>query len=213
MTALLILLGPLPSILLPFSITLGADLSTPLTFQCSRQVPECQCHHLEADCSGLNLQYFPDVEDNINRLIFADNNLSVTLDEEPIRGHDSIVYLDLSRNHIQHLRNGTFKHLWRLRILILSDNNLTTLTEGAFHGLHNLRTLHLNGNQIGSLSSVAFYGLGALPTLDLSHQRLSYVSPRAFVGLRNLTTLTLSHNLLKVLDDAVFTGLRSLKML
>ncbi|XP_069961184.1 G-protein coupled receptor GRL101-like [Cherax quadricarinatus] len=182
-------------------------------FQCSRQVPECQCHHLEADCSGLNLQYFPDVEDNINRLIFADNNLSVTLDEEPIRGHDSIVYLDLSRNHIQHLRNGTFKHLWRLRILILSDNNLTTLTEGAFHGLHNLRTLHLNGNQIGSLSSVAFYGLGALPTLDLSHQRLSYVSPRAFVGLRNLTTLTLSHNLLKVLDDAVFTGLRSLKML
>nr|XP_053651684.1 G-protein coupled receptor GRL101-like [Cherax quadricarinatus] len=187
--------------------------ATANAFQCSRQVPECQCHHLEADCSGLNLKNFPDIEDNINRLMFADNNLGVTLQEQPIQIHDSIVYLDLSRNHIQHLRNGTFKYLWRLRILILRDNNLTAISEGAFHGLHNLRTLHLNGNQIGSLSPVAFYGLGALPTLDLSHQRLNHVSPRAFVGLRNLTTLTLSHNLLTVLDDAAFTGLRNLKML
>ncbi|XP_069175478.1 G-protein coupled receptor GRL101 [Procambarus clarkii] len=182
-------------------------------FQCSRKVPECQCYHLEANCSGLALKYFPDIEDNINRLILANNSLSVTLQEMPIEGHDNIVYLDLSRNNIQHLKNGTFRHLWRLRILLLSDNNITALTEGAFLGLHNLRTLHLNGNLIGSLGSLAFYGLGALPILDLSHQLLSRVFPGAFVGLRNLTTLTLSHNQLTVLDDAAFTGLRNLKKL
>ncbi|KAG7156036.1 G-protein coupled receptor GRL101-like 7, partial [Homarus americanus] len=182
-------------------------------FQCSRQVPECRCHHLEADCSGLGLQHFPDIEDNINRFNFADNNLNVTLQDRPIQGHDSIVYLDLSRNHIQHIMNGTFKHLWRLRILILSENNLTSLVQGAFHGLHNLRSLHLGGNQIASLKPLAFYGLGALPTLDLSHQRLVYISPQAFVGLRSLTTLTLSYNFITLLDESTFTGLRNLKKL
>ncbi|XP_071537001.1 G-protein coupled receptor GRL101-like [Panulirus ornatus] len=181
-------------------------------FQCSRTA-ECRCQHLEADCTGLDLQYFPDIEENINRFIFANNNLSVTLQEKAIQGHDNILYLDLSRNHIQHIKNGTFRYLWRLRILILVENNLTSLTEGAFDGLHNLRTLHLNGNQITSLGPVAFYGLSVLPTLDLSHQRLSHISHRAFLGLRNLTTLSLSHNLLTFLGDGAFTGLRNLKKL
>nr|ARK36624.1 G-protein coupled receptor GRL101 [Sagmariasus verreauxi] len=182
-------------------------------FQCSMMAEECRCQHLEADCTGLGLQYFPDIEENINRFIFADNNLSVTLQEKAIQDHDNMVYLDLSRNHIQHIKNGTFRYLWRLRILILSQNNLTNLTEGAFDGLHNLRTLHLDGNQIASLGPVAFYGLAALPTLDLSHQSLNLISPRAFVGLRNLTTLSLSHNLLASLDDAAFSGLRNVKKL
>ncbi|XP_069184939.1 G-protein coupled receptor GRL101 isoform X2 [Procambarus clarkii] len=181
-------------------------------FQCSMQVPECQCYDVQANCSGLGLKYFPDIENNIIRFHLADNNLSVSL-QEPIRHYDQIIYLDLSRNHIQHLGNGTFKYLLRLLILMLSDNNLTSLSEGTFQGLHNLRTLNLNGNKIAFISPVAFYGLSALPTLDLSHQRLSVISARAFAGLRNLTTLNLSHNMLTVLDDAVFTGLRNLKKL
>lgn len=181
-------------------------------FRCSKMA-ECRCLDVEADCSGLGLQYFPDIEKRLNNLIFADNNLGVTLQEKAIQGYDNIISLDLSRNHIQHIKNGTFSNLWQLRILVLSENNLTSLMEGAFDGLHNLRTLHLNGNQITSLGPVAFYGLRVLPTLDLSHQRLNHISPRAFVGLRNLTTLTLSHNLLTHLDDAAFSGLRNLKKL
>ncbi|XP_064081973.1 G-protein coupled receptor GRL101-like [Macrobrachium nipponense] len=134
-------------------------------FQCSHEVPECLCHHLDANCSGLGLRYFPDIEININRFYFADNQLSVTLHAQPIRGHQQVVYLDLSRNQLQYLRNGTFSGLWRLRILILSENNLRELTEGAFAGLHNLRNLQLDGNQIAYIGPFAFYGLSSLPTL------------------------------------------------
>ncbi|XP_066950886.1 G-protein coupled receptor GRL101-like [Macrobrachium rosenbergii] len=182
-------------------------------FECSHEVPECLCHHLDANCSGLGLRYFPDIEININRFYFADNQLSVTLHAQPIRGHQQVVYLDLSRNQLQYLRNGTFSGLWRLRILILSENNLRELTEGAFAGLHSLRNLQLDGNQIAYIGPVAFYGLSSLPTLDLSSQQLREIAPRAFVGLRNLTTLYLSDNYLVSLDEAVFTGLKNLQKL
>ncbi|XP_068207301.1 G-protein coupled receptor GRL101-like isoform X2 [Palaemon carinicauda] len=182
-------------------------------FQCSQEVPECRCHHLNADCSGLNLKRFPDIEKNINRFYFANNQLSASLHTEPIRGYQQAVFLDLSRNHLRFLKNGTFVSLWRLRILILSGNNLTELTEGAFVGLHNLRNLQLDGNQITVIRPRSFYGLSSLPTLDLSRQCLREIGHRAFLGLRNLTTLYLSDNYLSSLDEAVFTGLRNLQKL
>ncbi|XP_064082332.1 G-protein coupled receptor GRL101-like [Macrobrachium nipponense] len=183
-------------------------------FQCSQEVPECRCHHLEANCSGLNLRRFPDIEKNINRFYFADNQLSSTLHAEPVKGYQQAVFpVNLSRNHLRFLNSGTFSSLWRLRILILSDNDLAELTNGAFAGLHTLRNLRLDGNQITVIKPLAFYGLSSLPTLDLSHQRLREIGHRAFLGLRNLTTLIVSDNDLTSLDEAVFTGLRNLQKL
>lgn len=182
-------------------------------FPCSIQAPQCQCQHLDANCSGLGLRTFPDMDKGINRFFFSDNFLNETVHKEPIQGHDNIVYLDLARNQIKYLFNGTFQNLWRLRILDLSENQLTILSDGAFTGLRNLRTLHLHGNQITTLRYYAFYGLRNLPTLDLSGQLIHSIEPQAFVGLRNLTTLSLANNVLTVVDDAAFSGLGNLKKL
>ncbi|XP_042874255.1 G-protein coupled receptor GRL101-like isoform X2 [Penaeus japonicus] len=173
----------------------------------------CSCVHLTANCSGLALLEFPNIESNMRRIIFADNNLSMSLHLRPILGYENISYLDLTRNKIRSIESGTFKHLLNLLILILSYNDITSLDKGAFQGLRNLRGLNLEGNQIKTLRSSAFHGLRALPTLDLTDQKLEHVAPRAFYGLRSLTTLLISGNQLKFLDDAVFSGLKELQML
>ncbi|KAG7177711.1 G-protein coupled receptor GRL101-like 2, partial [Homarus americanus] len=131
-------------------------------FSCSKNAAKCRCFNVEANCSSLDLQEFPDTEEQIN--IF-----------------------DLSRNHIAHLRNDVFAHLWRLKILDLRDNHLTNLTANAFNGLLNLR--HLSGNSITSLASHAFYGLTSLATLDVSHNSIVTVNYNTFQHIPKLKFL------------------------
>ncbi|XP_076069254.1 G-protein coupled receptor GRL101-like [Oratosquilla oratoria] len=182
-------------------------------FQCSILEPDCVCHHLQVNCTGLGIEQIPDVEPQINRFVLADNKLNGALRDGVFHRHANMIYLDLSNNNLTQLPRGTFRNLWRLRILLLNDNTLATFSEGTFAGLHSLRTLVLTGNQLSHLGPFAFYGLVALATLDLSHQRLIDVAARTFVGLRNLTTLTLRGNFIRRLSDQTFTGLSRIQML
>ncbi|XP_068207296.1 G-protein coupled receptor GRL101-like [Palaemon carinicauda] len=182
------------------------------TFPCSRDVP-CSCYHLSANCSSLELTKFPHIEKNINIYIFANNSLYETLHKEPVVKRPQIIHLDLSRNKLKFLMNGTFRHLWRLKELNLKDNNLTYLTEGTFTGLHNLTNLQLSGNQISSLGPFAFSGLLTVLNLDLSHQRLNDIAPKAFHGLKNLKALNLKNNPLSNVSKDTFAVLPNLNTL
>ncbi|XP_064082336.1 G-protein coupled receptor GRL101-like isoform X2 [Macrobrachium nipponense] len=182
------------------------------TFACDSDFI-CSCFHLTANCSSLKLTKFPDIEKNINIYILANNSLYKTLHKEPVVNRPQIIHLDLARNKLKFLRNGTFKHLWRLKELNLKDNNLTYLREGTFTGLHNLTNLQLTGNQIHSLGPFAFSGLLTILNLDLSHQRLTHIAPKAFHGLKNLKALFLQNNNITTIDEKTFFGLHNLKKL
>ncbi|XP_042216711.1 G-protein coupled receptor GRL101-like isoform X2 [Homarus americanus] len=183
-------------------------------FSCSKNAAKCRCFNVEANCSSLDLQEFPDTEEQINIFIFADNYLNVTLEAKPIRQNMSrAIHLDLSRNHIAHLRNDVFAHLWRLKILDLRDNHLTNLTANAFNGLLNLRSLDLSYQGLTHISSNAFLGLRKLATLSLSHNKLGHLHHKFFSGLQNLKKLDVSHNSIVTVNYNTFQHIPKLKFL
>lgn len=90
-------------------------------------------------------------------------------------GLDSLTILDLSKNKIQRIENGTFV-IKTLQILKLSDNRISNITENAFETLASLETLLLDRNKLENIPSRLFYNISCLTYLDLSNNNLLSVS-------------------------------------
>ena len=81
--------------------------------------------------------------------------------------------LDLSKNLIKNLPDGSFKRARFLKFLNLSHNRLSDIRVGAFKGLISLSHLHLHHNLLSSLHSDIFDDIPQLEHLDLNHNRLT----------------------------------------
>ncbi|KAF5291360.1 hypothetical protein FQA39_LY03511 [Lamprigera yunnana] len=121
--------------------------------------------------------------------------------------------LDLQRNVITAIEDGTFSDLVYLEVLILSKNNIFKLHPHSFRNLINLNSLFLQNNKIGFLPIGVFSELQKLVVLDLSQNSFGMPSDKTFNGLSNLQTLNLSHNNLGVLKNSFFATLGQLKTL
>ncbi|XP_019639866.1 PREDICTED: toll-like receptor 13 [Branchiostoma belcheri] len=123
---------------------------------------------------------------------------------------ESVIIMDLSKNNITILYNGSFKihrietgQLTRsdqLEHLDLSHNEINTVMPSAFRGLSRLQFLDLSNNKIKNITKSTFEGLGNLAHLNLEANRIAVIGG-AFQRLYGLRHLNLRSNSLAVLNQ------------
>lgn len=88
---------------------------------------------------------------------------------------ETLRYLNLSFNQIQHLDSTMFSNTLKLISLSLSNNRLTILPDNIFMGLSSLLTLDLSHNPIRANFKELFHYTQRLKELRLSHTSLQSV--------------------------------------
>ena len=147
---------------------------------------------------------------------------------------ESLRYLNLSHNQIQHVDSTMFSSTLKLLGLSLAHNRLTILPDNIFMGLSSLLTLDLSHNPIRanfkelfhytqrlkvlSLSHTSLHSLPSLPlpgllSLDISQNQLSSLDSSSFESINQLRKLDLSHNKMQTLPSNCWRFVPYLKTL
>nr|XP_061806232.1 toll-like receptor 5 [Nerophis lumbriciformis] len=111
--------------------------------------------------------------------------------------NSSISTLDLSKNMLFALRQGTFNTLTEAKVIDLSQNQINQIHKNAFDGQENLKMLNLSRNLLGDIRAHSFAPLKNLKVLDLSYNHIGILGYMAFSGLLSLEVLHLSGNSLR----------------
>ncbi|KAM4609412.1 uncharacterized protein ACJ7VT_015184 [Polymixia lowei] len=122
-------------------------------------------------------------------------------------------YLDLSRNLLTDLPQGSFGALWALKVLLLKENNITSVADRAFINLQSLQKLDLSKNHLSALGNSFSLGLDSLSELFLANNRLTVLKNQTFHNLDNLVKLDLSANLIKQIQPRALSGMTALRRL
>ena len=121
----------------------------------------------------------------------------------------SVLYLDMSKNHIKGIPSGDFDHFSSLETLDLKGNKITLIASDAFVGLLSLKTLYLEHNQIVYLSENIFQKMMSLESLHLDYNQLDYLDNDLFANTSFLRTLTMSSNKFDDFNRSTFDMIRS----
>ena len=159
---------------------------------------KCRCVNTTVDCQNQLLTVLPaNLPTNCTALIFS-NNLLVELDAtsfDQLR-QNNLLLLDLSRNKINCIANGTFAKMTNLHTLIL-DGNEVGITRFTFVGMSNLRTILHREMKFGGRIPI-FGNLTKLEAIDLSRCSIKGARlPKDYSELINLKTFILNGNKLK----------------
>lgn len=143
-------------------------------------------------------------------LDFSGNDLSRMWAEGDLylrffQGLRSLVWLDLSQNHLHTLLPRALDNLPKsLKHLHLRDNNLAFFNWSSLTLLPKLETLDLAGNQLKALSNGSLPSGTQLRRLDLSGNSIGFVNPGFFALAKQLEELNLSANALKTVEPSWF---------
>ena len=99
--------------------------------------------------------------------------------------------LDLSYNHVSHLRTRCFHNLLYLTLIRLNNNNISVVKSHAFNNVPNLNLLDLSFNQIESLDFEIFDKISEVNRLLFNGTDVKQINDNAFknVGLKSVFTL------------------------
>ncbi|XP_030559960.1 insulin-like growth factor-binding protein complex acid labile subunit [Drosophila novamexicana] len=183
----------------------------------------CKCNwvidSLYANCSRRGLRNYPDFDSlPVEHLDLSGNNF-----EEFPRQYadiDSLLYLDLSDNHIASLAADALIGFVSLRTLLLANNSIVAWQQihphEAFKYAPSLKQLSLRGNRLGSFGgddASQQLNSQSLNELDLSMAQISSVGGDLLVNqLPNLQRLSLANNQLGQLLRLPSRSLRELDM-
>ena len=120
-----------------------------------------------------------------NRLTSVDGDIFQPVSE-------TLQELDLSKNYITFLTNGSFTQLMKLVKLDLSDNHLIRIS--AFPPCEKLEELDLDNNQLSFINKDTFSNLPNLHKLILARNKITYIHPQAFANLPQIDKLSLIGN-------------------
>ena len=103
--------------------------------------------------------------------------------------------LYLSGNiHMKNVNISTLQNLKHLQILDISRNNITGIPNGTFETQTEMRLLNISGNKVQCIESNSFKGLSNVTTLDLKYNKIEYIHHGALLPLTSLLVLNLSYN-------------------
>ncbi len=169
----------------------------------------CHCRSDMLICSNQTIPSVPVVQYSLRVLDIS--GTFVKLQPQSFKNMQSVLMLDLSRNHMKGLPMSVFKSLHSLIILHLNNNNFTKLFPKYFTGLTNLRKLTLFGNPLLIIATSGLLPLIHLPDINLSCLGLETIEVCAFSSMISCASLNLSNNALSSLSHGMFCGLVSLK--
>ena len=179
----------------------------PATGTCPDQ---CTCRDKTISC--INLPFLRTIPRNIpadtERLILTQTGI------ERVRRYDlykltNLKDLQLHRNRIHTIEDGSFEDLVNLTNLYLNDNKLERITMHTFTGLKKLKTLWMakcSGDTMLRMDDETFLGMNLLDSLNLKSIPFVYFSRGLFVGLNNLKELEFSPDLVSVVHENVFSN-------
>ncbi|XP_064611289.1 toll-like receptor 4 [Liolophura sinensis] len=141
------------------------------------------------------------VDSSIRYAYLAQNELNRW--EGPVKGVESLLYLDLTGNNCDYVSETFFAHMSSLETLLIAQNRLGNgLGDETFRNLTALNTLHMHDNQLKAVSLNLFSGLTNLTNLKLSNNYLS--SWNASISeLVNLKSFNISNNIFHSLPMAL----------
>ncbi|XP_062618382.1 slit homolog 1 protein-like [Saccostrea cucullata] len=129
---------------------------------------------------------------NLNNLLLSNNYVQSVPQNLP----KNLLYLYMTGNQIDVLKNKSFSNLGLLRRLHLGNNKILTLYGGAFSGLDSLEELHLYGNRINTLLKRLFAPFTRLTKLEPQQNNLKMIqnSTETFSTMSSLNELNLADN-------------------
>ncbi len=134
----------------------------------------------------------------------AFNNTITTINYEIFRGAYNLDSVDLQKNFIADIPNGTFRDLAKLSHLYLNKNRLSKLNVGAFEGLSNLEYLHLGNNQLKILDVGTFDPLKNVRKIDLFLNNLTLIEDGIFLNNKKLFETNLNQNQIFAIGQNAF---------
>jgi len=141
----------------------------------------------------------------LHTLRLEDNNLGHVPSAALLPLAASLRSLHLSKNLIETLEDGTFRHLVRLRFLGLNDNAIDRVDPLAFDTLVSLDALDLSFNRLDGVVEAFTTGISPMTHLDLSGNLWRQLPPNFLSALPRLQTLNISYmEYLRSVDPAVF---------
>ncbi|XP_046737150.1 protein artichoke-like [Diprion similis] len=158
--------------------------------------------------SSLSLQKAERLE-----ILSMNNNEISLIENDAFNDTINLKKLDLSRNHLSEIRDGTFDNLHKLTYLSLEGNEFTTLSgEYTLSGLVNLEYLFFGGNNISYISTGFFDHLSKLVTLDMSYNRLTSIETTLCSKLTSLQKLSFYGNRLSSIHLADLKSIISIDL-
>lgn len=107
--------------------------------------------------------------------------------------------LNLSRNRVESIGDGAWRHLRALELLFLSDNRIVQVADLHLQAQARLRLLNLRGNRVVRIGPGTFRSLGQLRELNLADNALGDVADDGLAGLGQLRQLAVDGNALRAL--------------
>ena len=94
--------------------------------------------------------------------------------------HNSIHFLDTSRNNVRKMNKNCFRHMPQLVQLNMSSNRVQLISSYGFNYSKDIRNIDLSSNRILELNSHVFWNLYLLDTLNLSRNFILLVHMHSF---------------------------------
>ncbi|XP_050421139.1 chaoptin [Adelges cooleyi] len=156
---------------------------------------------------GHSLQYL--------KLAHAFSSSFKSVPGDAFRYLSDLKYMDLSNNHLQHLREAAFHFQTNLRTLKLQDCMIDALPSGTFQSEYHddLEELYLSSNALKKIDERTFDSLKSLSKIHLDENRIIRIEKHAFTNLESLRWLILRGNKIDKVDNEAFQNLPYLQEL
>ncbi|XP_043272457.1 protein artichoke isoform X2 [Venturia canescens] len=155
---------------------------------------------------------FSNLGESLLRVDLSRNELS-HMEDGSLTGLSHVLFLNLSRNDLTRFNSDVFKGAYNLLQLDLSANFLHEFPSDALRHLQALKFLNVSNNLITEIERTHLTGLAELQVLDLSRNNIGRLGVNTFANLTALTRLDLSLNALRTIEESSFEGLINLKWL
>ncbi|XP_063540461.1 toll-like receptor 3 [Cydia strobilella] len=150
--------------------------------------------------------------EHLNKLKILKLNSNPLLTVMPLqffKGLVSSTILDLSKTHVNTIKNGALNGMKLLKTFNSSCSNVTDLETNAFSGTGSIQVLDLSYNQLETYS-LNNTNIKLVEEIYLQYNKLQYITDKTFLDLSDLRLLTLKgNNLIRIENDA-FRNLRNL---
>ncbi|KAK0055051.1 toll-like receptor 3 [Biomphalaria pfeifferi] len=166
-------------------------------FECKPCICSHSYHQfILANCSSRRLRDVPDsLPPELWLLNMTDNGMQL-FNPESVQRYKNLNTLIISYNcKITHISNETFSNLTSgLVILNLTKNSIITIDDGSFHFFANLQQLDLGENRLTNITAGMFLGLRSLRYLNLTKNSIVFIENSTFDEMQHLKLLDLSLN-------------------